>query len=301
MNDLYSILEFVGVSAWHILPFFLVSIVLGAAVNVWDGAQERLQRVLGTHPLKTILIASLLGTLSPFCSCGVIPVITGMLAAGIPLAPVLAFWIASPLMDPETFVITYAELGWSFAIGRTVAAFGLGLIAGVIGLRLKREDHLKEAVLRSQIQSGYGISCNPPDTKWKQFMKHVQKLTLYLGKWLLLAFVLEAFIVRYVPSSWIAQLLGVQNAFAIPIAAIVGVPLYINTFSAVPIISGLLTKGMAAGAALTFLVAGPATSIPAMIAVTAVSKKKLFMIYVAISLLGSIVMGYLFQILLNIL
>ncbi|MBI2343726.1 MAG: permease [Deltaproteobacteria bacterium] len=295
MADVYYIVAFVSGSAWHILPFFLVSIVLGAAVNVWDGAQQRLQGILGTHPLKTILVASLLGTLSPFCSCGVVPVVAGMLSAGIPIAPVLAFWIASPLMDPETFVITYAELGWSFAIGRTISAFGLGCIAGVIGLRFKREEHLKSVVFTPQNEVCCGNACDARVGKGTQFVQHVQKLSLYLGKWLLLAFVSEALIVRYIPSPWIAQLLGTENSLAIPIAAVVGIPLYINTFSAVPIIAGLLAKGMAPGAALTFLVAGPATSIPAMIAVTAVSKRRLFMTYVAISLLGSMVIGYLFQ------
>src|SRR3989338_3410560 len=158
------------------LPFFLVSIVLGTAINVWDGAQTKLQKVLGTHPIKTIIIASLLGTLAPFCSCGVIPIITGMLTAGIPIAPVLAFWISSPLMDPETFVITYAGLGLPFALGRTFAALSLGMVAGTIGLALRRDKHLKLAVLHNP-PTKCGGSCSVPLPKTQQLIAHVKKLS----------------------------------------------------------------------------------------------------------------------------
>lgn len=86
---------------------------------------------MGRHPLKMVAIAAALGVVSPFCSCGVIPIISGFLAAGSPIAPVFAFWIASPLMDPEIFVITWGELGISMAVARLVAAFCMGITAGL--------------------------------------------------------------------------------------------------------------------------------------------------------------------------
>lgn len=300
MTDLIAILTSVAASAWHVLPFFAVSIVLGAAVHTWDHTSTSLRRRLTRRPLAMILIASALGTLSPFCSCGVIPVIAGLLTAGVPLAPVMAFWISSPLMSPEAFVITYAELGWSFAVARTLAAFLLGVIAGSIGLLLRKERHVQALVLAAPAPGfSCGGSCAVPTPKARAFVSRVLTLTRSLGQWLLLAFFLEALIVRYVPTTWIVQLLGTHNQWSIPMAALVGIPLYVNTYSAIPIVAGLLAKGMAPGAALSFLIAGPATSIPAIMAVTAIARKYLLLLYIAISFLGAITAGYVYQVFLS--
>lgn len=296
MSHTSNIIIFIFKSSLHITPFFIISILLGAAINSWNGLKTKLNLFLTERPIKMIIIASLLGTISPFCSCGVIPIIAGLLSAGTPISPALAFWISSPLMDPETFTITYGTLGLKMALGRTISAFSLGLIAGVIGLFFSRNSHLKDKILNPCDCSDCDChSTSKPHSKFRVFLSNAMNLSIYLGKWLLLAFFLEAIIIGYVPSSWIESILGTNNAFSIPIAALIGVPLYINTFTAVPIISGLLAKGMSTGAAMSFLVAGPATSIPAIIAVTSIAKKKLLITYILISLFGAILAGYIYQ------
>lgn len=297
MEHVANILTFVIKASLHMAPFFFISILLGAAVHSWTGLKTKLNSFLGQHPFKMIIVASLLGTVSPFCSCGVIPIIAGMLSAGTPIAPALAFWISSPLMDPETFTITYAGLGLSMALGRTISAFVLGMAAGAIGLLFSRDSSLKSQILNPEGCGCCNFDADPADkpSKLRVFSAQVVNLTLYLGKWLLIAFFLEALIVNYVPSSVIEELLGSNNAFSIPIAAIIGIPLYINTFSAVPIVSGLLAKGMSSGAALAFLVAGPVTTIPAIVAVTSIAKRKLLITYILICLIGSVLAGYIYQ------
>lgn len=120
-----------------------------------------------------------------------------------------------------------------------------------------------------------------------------------LGRWLVLAFVLEAVMLRYVPQAAIAGVLGEGSRFAVVLAAVVGIPLYLNNVSALPIVSGLLAQGMQPGAALAFLIAGPVTTVPAMSAVWGVVRAPIFGLYVGISLIGAIVLGTLTNLLLG--
>lgn len=114
-----------------------------------------------------------------------------------------------------------------------------------------------------------------------------------IGRWLLIAFLLEALITLYVPQNTIATVLGSANKLAVPLAATIGVPLYLTNITALPIINGLLAQGMQPGAAIAFLIAGPVTTIPAMTAVWGVVNRRIFILYLAIGLLGAMVLGIL--------
>ncbi len=134
---------------------------------------------------------------------------------------------------------------------------------------------------------------------WPEFGYEVGKQSWLLGRWLLLAFLLEALILRYIPQTTIAGILGEGNIFAVPLAALIGIPLYLSNFTALPIVSGLLEQGMQPGAAIAFLIAGPVTTIPAMTAVYGIVQKRLFVLYLAIGLLGAMIMGFAANILLG--
>jgi uncharacterized membrane protein YraQ (UPF0718 family) len=127
---------------------------------------------------------------------------------------------------------------------------------------------------------------------WSAFGYEVGKQSWRLGRWLLLAFLLEALITRYISQSAIAGVLGEGNIFAVPLAALIGIPLYLSNLTALPIISGLLDQGMQPGAAIAFLIAGPVTTVPAMTAVYGIVNRRLFALYLAIGLLGAMVMGF---------
>lgn len=122
-------------SMLFISPFLAASILVAAGAKA-TGADRQVAVMLQGRPLATITLAAAFGALSPFCSCGVVPIVAALLAAGVPLAPVMAFWIASPIMDPEMFILTAAVLGLPFAIAKTMAAVGMGLFAGFATLAL---------------------------------------------------------------------------------------------------------------------------------------------------------------------
>ena len=144
----------------HISPFFLLAILFAAYAKA-SGADQLIARAFSGNTIMAIVAASLAGALSPFCSCGVIPLIAGMLASGVPLAPVMAFCISSPIMDPEMFILTAAGINLNFATAKTITAIGMGLLAGVSVIRssnnglssatLEKSDRMwmRRAVFRS--------------------------------------------------------------------------------------------------------------------------------------------------------
>jgi uncharacterized membrane protein YraQ (UPF0718 family) len=297
-------LAFTLESMWQMLPFFALAIAIAAYARA-SGADALIAKAFGGNPLRATLLAALVGAISPFCSCGVIPLIAALLGAGVPLAPVMAFWIASPIMDPEMFVLTAAGIGSGFAVAKTLAAIAMGLLAGFAVLAIQRFGGLA-APLRSGPGSACGSSCSAGEAvvEWKfwrdpgraaSFREEARSIGVFLGKWLGLAFLLESLMLAYVSADWIAAWVGADNAFAIPLAAVVGVPSYLNGYAAIPLISGLLDIGMTPGAAMAFVTAGAVSSIPAAIAVWALVRKPVFLLYLALGLTGAIATAWIYQ------
>ena len=272
------------------------------------GAEALLAKAFEGREVRMIAMAALLGGLSPFCSCEVIPFIAALLAVGAPLSAVMAFWLASPLMDPAMFLITAGTLGTSFAVAKTVAAVGLGLMGGAIVYVFAKSpvfaDPLKNAPMKS-CGSCCGASgpVQPFEGKpvwrfWSEaerretFWKTVFENALFLGKWLLIAYMIEALMLAWVPAETIAGFLGGTGPLPILLGAIVGAPAYLNGYAAVPLVDALLAQGMAQGAAMSFVIAGGVSCIPAAIAVWALVKPRVFAAYLGIATLGAVLAGF---------
>lgn len=286
-------------------PFLLLSIGV-AAYSTASGADNLIARAFTGSPLSMIVFAAILGGLSPFCSCGVIPLIAALLAMGVPLAGVMAFWLASPVIDPSIFVLTSGLLGFEFAVAKTIAAISLGLFGGYATHLLTRSGRLSEPLREGVGNGGCGASSvrEPGSVVWKfwqeaarraKFSREAVSTTIFLLKWLTLAFLLESLMLAYVPAEWIASALGGEGVAPILTATFVGVPAYLNGYAALPLVSGLVEQGMAPGAGLAFLVAGGVTSLPAAIAVFALVKRPVFMLYILLALSGSLASGLLYQ------
>jgi len=286
------------------LPYILFAVLLIAGLKA-AGAEAAIARAFQGRENRMIVLAALFGGLAPFCSCEVIPFIAGLLALGAPLSAVMAFWLSSPLIDPPTLLITAAALGWPFAIGKAVAAVALGLFGGFI-IKMLINTGAFANPLREYKQSGCGCGPNPFDGRpvWKFWPEAERRAVfrdeflanaLFLIKWLAMAYVLEALLVTYVPASLIAGLVGGEGIMPIGIAALVGMPAYLNSYVAPPMLSGLIEQGMSNGAAMAFMIAGAVSSIPAMAAVFSLVKKPVFAAYLALGVSGAVMSGILFQ------
>jgi uncharacterized membrane protein YraQ (UPF0718 family) len=298
-------LGFVVRNLIEIAPFLALAIGLAAYAKA-SGADSLIAHVFSGNLGIMIFFAALFGGLSPFCSCGVIPLIAALLSMGVPLPAVMAFWLASPVMDPSMFVLTAATLGTPFAIGKTMAAVGIGLLGGYVTWALQHNGWLANPLRDGVGNGGCGASAvrNPKAVVWQfwseekrvhTFGKEALSSTLFLGKWLSIAFFIESLMLAYVPGEVIAGALGTGSVWAIPSAVIVGIPAYLNGYAALPLVDGLLDMGVSPGAGMAFLVSGGITSIPAAIAVFALVKRPVFVLYIALALTGGTLAGVGYQ------
>jgi len=293
-SALFTAEAFVG-----ILPFILASVAIAAGLKA-AGADNMVAQAFTARPMTAIVTASLFGALSPFCSCGVIPLVASLLVAGVPIAPVLAFCIASPIMDPEMFILTAAGLGLEFAVVKTFAAVGMGMFAGFIALGMTNagllSNALKPIATPSCCASGAPEAAEPPVWRfWQQaerratFRRSGAENFIFLGRWLLFAFMLESLMLAYVPDTLVAGWLGSGNDWALPLAVAVGVPAYLNGYAAIPLVSGMIELGMSPATGMGFMLAGSVTSIPAAIAIWSLARMRLFALYVAVGGTGALI------------
>jgi hypothetical protein len=304
---LWPTVEFAGRAIGH-TGIFIIFAVLAVAYMKATGAENLLARAFEGREVRMIVLAALVGGLSPFCSCEVIPFIAALLAVGAPLSAVMAFWLSSPLMDPAMFLITSGELGLAFAVAKTASAVGLGLFGGFTVRALANTALFVNPLKKAPVQScGCASSCSTDkpfsgNVVWKFWPEVERRATfrataweniLFLGKWLLLAYLIEALMIRYVPADLIAQVLGGGGLMPVVLGAFVGAPAYLNGYAAVPLVAGLLEQGMSPGASMSFVVAGGVSCIPAAIAVWALVKPRVFGAYLGFAVTGAIVAGLL--------
>ena len=209
---------FTGEQLLGVAPFLIGSVAIAAYARA-TSADNLIAKAFQGHVAVMVVFAALMGALSPFCSCGVIPLIAALLAMGVPLSAVMAFWLASPLMDPAMFVLTTGVLGAEFALAKTAAAIGVGLLGGFGVLALQGGGRF-ENPLRSGIADAGCCGPTTPlpeETVWRFWRESARRRafgncamsnSLFLGKWMALAFLLKSLMLTYIPAKTVAGLLS---------------------------------------------------------------------------------------------
>ena len=273
-----------------------------AAYAKASGSDRLIAKAFSGRLAFMIPAAALMGALSPFCSCGVIPLIAALLAMGVPLPAVMAFWLSSPIMDPSMFLLTTGTLGMTFALYKTFAAVAMGLLGGYGTAFLQSaggfSDPLREGVGNGGCGAAGLRSGEPPvwrfwgeEKRRQSFVANIGSNLFFLGKWLALAFLLESVMLTFVPAEMVTRLIGGESFWPVVAATLVGVPAYLNGYAALPLVGGLIDQGMAPGAGMAFLLAGGVSSIPAAIAVFALARLPVFLSYLGFAFLGSLLLG----------
>ena len=305
---LWPTIRFTGGALLSTAPFIAFAVFAIGYLKA-TGAETLVARAFEGRETRMIVLAALMGGLAPFCSCEVIPFIAALLALGAPLSAVMAFWLASPLMDPAMFAITAGTLGLGFAVAKTAAAVGLGLMGGFGTMAFAATPVFRDP-LRNKPAPACGTSCcstekplsgKPVWQFWHDparrdtFRAAATENAVFLLKWLTLAYAVEAVMIRYIPADWIAGVLGGNGVGPIVLGALVGAPAYLNGYAAVPLVDALLEQGMSNGAAMSFMLAGGVSCIPAAIAVWALVKPRIFAAYLGYAFIGSVVAGIIWQ------
>lgn len=281
-------------------------VIPGILVSAWvnaSGAGGRIRTAFAGNQLTAIISASLIGAMTPVCGVTILPLMGGLLASGVPLAPVMAFWLSSPVTDPAMFSVTAATLGVQFAIAKTIAAFLLGAFGGLasaaISNRLWIQAPLRDRGLAQSLgekarcaATGIEYAIWKDPARIQQFNTEVWAMTKLIVICLGLAFAAEFQMQMHLDQATLADYVGKQSSWAIPLAVLVGAPAYLDGYAALPLTRGLIEHGMSPGAAMAFLVSGSVVSIWGAIAIFPVLKLKPFLFYMFLALVGSLAVGW---------
>lgn len=289
----------------EVAPLIVPGILLAAWI-IASGADFRIAGVLAGQTLWSVLAASAMGAVTPVCGVTVLPLMAGLLAAGVPLAPIMAFWLASPITDPAMLAATAATLGPGFAAGKTLAAFGLGVFGGlttaVFRDRSWARRPLRDTRLALALSAPYCADARPFAARvWRDadrrrsFLEQVFAIGRLILVCLIPAFAAEYVLDASLAPGVLAAYLGADSWWAIPAAVFVGAPAYLDGYAALPLVRALLDNGMSKGAAMAFLVSGGVVSIWGAMAIVPVLKTTPFLVYLALAVAGSLAAGYLFQ------
>ena len=240
--------------------------------------------------------ASVFGTITPFCSCSSIPLFIGFIEAGIPLGVTLSFLITSPLVNQVAVVLFAGLFGWKITILYVISAMLLGIFGGFILGKLKLEKYVADYVWKIKSQK---LETKNNKEKLsaliKKFWYEGLDLTKKITPYVLLGIAVGAAIHGYVPAGFFENYIKADNLFAVPIAAIVAVPMYANAVGVIPIMQSLVEKGIPLGTAMTFMMAVVGLSLPEALILKRVMKIKLLAYFFGITTINIIIIGYLFN------
>ena len=305
LDQLLTTAAFVGKSLVDVAPLVIPGIFLAAWVSA-SGAGDRISEKLSGHLLRAVLVASLIGAVTPVCGVTVLPLMVGLLRAGVPLAPVMAFWLSSPVTDPAMLAATGAMLGLGFAVGKTISAFGIGLMGGLAtGLLSGRtwidqplqDNRLVQGISRNGCEetSGFLAAVWRSAEHRERFWQNALATTRLMLICLIPAFSAEYALGMLLRPEALAAFVGEAAWWAVPVAVFVGAPAYLDGFAALPLTRGLMDHGMSAGAAMAFLVSGGIVSIWGAIAIFPALRLKPFALYIGVALAGSLASGWFFE------
>jgi len=245
--------------------------------------------------------ASLFGAVTPFCSCSSIPIFISFLKAGVPLGITFSFLITSPLINEYLVVLMFGFFGWKIALAYVISGMAIGIVSGIVLGRMKLERYIERDIAAENTEE-------PSEIKYKGIRERIifgiqesNSIVRKLWLWVLIGVGLGALIHNYVPQETIHAVISKTGIFSVPIATIIGVPMYGSCAAIVPIAVVLFQKGVPLGTALAFMMAVAALSLPEAIMLRRAMKLKLIAIFFGITALAIIVTGYLFNVLQNIL
>ena len=274
----------------------MISVVFFVAILRSFLPPERIRKIL-SHEREFFgnLTAAALGIFTPFCTCSAIPLFIGMLESGVPLGVTMSFLVSSPTINEVALVLLWGLFGWRVAVTYIVSGMFVAVVAGFLIGRLKMEKYVEDFVYKTKIIS------DAPDAKltWKERIaggvEYTRDIFSQVWLYILIGVGIGAFIHGYVPVDLVLRYAGKANPLAVPIAVLIGVPLYANCAGAIPVVQAILEKGLPLGTSLAFLMAVTGLSLPEFIILRKVLKPRLLLTFFGAVALGIILIGYFFN------
>jgi hypothetical protein len=278
--------------------FILLSVIVFVVSIIRSYLPPEKIRIILSHKNKYVgnILASLLGIITPFCSCSAIPLFLGFVQAGVPLGTTFSFLIASPMINEVALVLLLGLFGWKIALIYIMSGLIIAILSGIIIGHLKVENLVEPFVYENSIN---GSNLDLPSISRKERINYALDYTLDILKkvwpYILVGIGFGAWIHGYLPADFLAQYAGSEKWYAVPLAVLIGIPLYSNAAGVIPLVSALTEKGVSMGTTLAFMMSVTALSLPEFMILKKVMKIKLILIFTLIVGVGIIFMGYLFN------
>ena len=297
-NHLSSAVEFFLFETPKVL-MLLILVVFGVGIIRSFFSPEKTRKILaGKKESVGNILAALLGIVTPFCSCSAVPLFIGFVTTGVPLGVTFSFLISAPMVNEIALVLLYGLFGWKIAAIYLGTGLLIAMIAGWVIGRLRMERHLEEWVL--QIQAG-GDGMVEENLTWENRIQYgIDAVKEIVGKvWLyvVLGIAVGAGIHGYVPEGFMASIMGKGAWWSVPIAVLIGIPMYSNAAGIIPVVHALIEKGAALGTVLAFMMSVIALSLPEMVILRKVLKPALIATFAGVVGFGILIVGYLFNML----
>ena len=287
------------------VQFFLydtikIMVLLGVLILIISYIQsyfppERTKKILGRfHGICANILAALLGTVTPFCSCSSIPLFIGFTSAGLPLGVTFSFLISSPMVDLGSLVLLMSIFGWKVAVIYVFLGLVIAVAGGTLIEKLRLENQVEEF-----IRNGHAIDVPQEELHFKDRIRYAWEQVVFTAKkvmpYVLIGVGIGAIIHNWIPQDFIVMVLGDNNPFGVILATLAGVPMYADIFGTIPIAEALLSKGALLGVVLSFMMGVTTLSLPSMIMLRKAVKPKLLGIFITICTLGIVIVGYFFN------
>lgn len=256
---------------------------------------EKIQKILSDDKGSGYIVSALLGAITPFCSCSTIPFLKGLIRANAGFGTMMTFLFASPLLNPIIIGLFVVSFGWKVTIFYFVMAMTISILAGFILDKLGFKKYIKDSAYITEDKKGCcGAKIKKPSIwkkVWKSTWSDFKKVLPYLFVGILIGSVIYGFI----PSEWIASVASKDNVLAVPISAIIGVPLYIRAEAVIPLSAALMAKGMSGGAVIALIIGSAGASLTEVILLKSIFKTKMIYAFLLVIFSMAIISGYLFN------
>lgn len=275
--------------------FLLAFIIFLVAIIRSFFPPEKTKRILGRVPeFVGNILAALLGIVTPFCSCSAVPLFIGFVESGVPLGVTFSFLVASPVINEVALIMLWGLLGWQVALLYIASGLVMAIVSGVVIGRLRMEKYVEDYVYKLHMGEG-----EIPNPTWRERLLYAQGYVVEIIRkvWLyvVIGIAIGGFIHGYAPQNFLLSVAGKGNPFAVPVAVLIGVPLYSNAAGVIPIVKVFMDKGMAIGTALAFMMAVTGLSLPEGIILRKVLKPRLLFSFFGVVAVAIMITGYLFN------
>ena len=290
--------EFLHFFIYDVINIFVLLAVLISLISYIQSyfPPERSKKIMGRfHGIWANIIGALLGTVTPFCSCSSIPIFMGFTSAGLPLGVTFSFLISSPMVDLGSLVLLMSVFGGKIAFAYVIVGLIVAVVGGTLIEKLHMEDQVEEFIRQAQnveIESPKLTVGDRMNYAKNQVVSTVKKVAPYI----FVGVAIGAAIHNLIPEHIVRSILGEQKLYAVPLATVVGVPMYADIFGTIPVAESLLAKGAGLGTILAFMMSVTTISFPSLVMLSKAIKKKLLAIFIGIVCMGIVIVGYLFNI-----